>query len=120
MPKRKSKETKVIEVLLKEHFPDYPQEYPPAAYRYNPASIRVRLVHEGFRGISRLARRDLVLPLIRTLPDKIRSDIMLLLLYTPEELAMSAGNWEFEHPTPPTSLDLRPSRNGVPTKRGKQ
>jgi hypothetical protein len=90
----------MIETLLKKQFPGYPTEYPPRAYRYNPASIRVRLVHDMFKGKSRSEREKMVLPVIRTLPEEIQQDLMVLLLLPPDELGRSAMNLEFEHPTP--------------------
>jgi hypothetical protein len=100
MAKRQTKETRVIERLLEERFPGFPAASPPQAYRYNPASIRVRLVHPRFEPLSRSEREDLVLPVIRQLPDETQSDITILLLLAPEELDRSLMNREFEHPTP--------------------
>src|SRR5262249_31276799 len=100
MPKKKTKETKEIEKFLREHFPDYSREYPPEAYRYNSASIRVRLISDAFQGKDRADREDMVLPLIQQLPDDTQADIMVLLLLTPEEMEQSLMNQEFEEPTP--------------------
>jgi stress-induced morphogen len=93
-------ETERIEALLKEHFPDHPPDLPPTAYRYNPASIRIRIVSDRFKGKSRGEREDLVLPILRTLPDKIRQDITILVLLPRSELKKSPVNLEFEHPSP--------------------
>ncbi|SRR5713101_240784 len=97
---RKTRETGMIEKVLKDHFPDYPKDFPPAAYRYNPASIRVRLIHKSFKGKSLSEREDMVLPVIRTLPEKTQADIMVLLLLSPSEVDRSAGNVKFEMPSP--------------------
>jgi hypothetical protein len=43
---KRTAETRKIEQILKDHFHDYPPDYPPMAYRYNPASIRIRVVSE--------------------------------------------------------------------------
>jgi len=83
---KKTKETRTIESLLKEHFPDYPKKYPPLACRYSPYSIRVRLVHDAFRGKGLADRDDLVLPIIRKLPEKTQADITMLLLFSPDEV----------------------------------
>jgi len=99
MPSRNGKmtrETKLVERVLRENFPDYPKDYPPIAYRYNPSSIRVRLVHKSFKGKSLSERDDMVLPVIETLPEKIQADIYILLLLSPDEAKRSVGYEEFE------------------------
>ena len=98
--KKRTKETRAIEKLLRETFPGYPSEHPPEAYRYNSVSIRVRLIHDDFRDTTRSAREDRVLPIIRTLPDETQEDITILLLLAPNELDRSPMNIEFEHPVP--------------------
>jgi stress-induced morphogen len=98
--RKRTAETRRIEELLKEHFPNYPSQYPPVAYRYNSVSIRVRLVHDLFKGKSLAEREDMILPLIRQLPEKIQADITILLLLTPKEVQTSMMNLEFENPTP--------------------
>jgi stress-induced morphogen len=100
MPKQRTRETKQIEKLLLEHFPDHPPEYPPTAYRYNPASLRVRVVSDRFKGKLRSEREEMVLPLIHQLPEDTQADIMILLLLAPDELESSLMNVEFEDPSP--------------------
>ncbi len=69
--KKKTRETAMIEKLLREHFPDCPPQYPPEAYRYNPASIRVRLVSPRFRDKDRIERNEMVFPLLKkNLPEE--------------------------------------------------
>jgi hypothetical protein len=92
---KKTKETKNIEAILKEHFPGYPQDYPPLAYRFSPASIRVRLVHDSFRGKTLSVREDMVLPVIRKLPPKTQADITNLLLFSPNEVDKPIVNLQF-------------------------
>lgn len=70
------------------------------AYRYNPASIRIRIIDDRFRGKDKIEREDLVLPLLNSLPEEIQQDVMILLLLTPEETKHSLANLEFENPTP--------------------
>jgi|SRR5947207_9001060 len=70
------------------------------AYRYNPASIRIRIVDPLFRGLNLVERDNLVRPYFDLLPDKIRAEIMLLLLLTPAERKRSFGSMEFDDPTP--------------------
>ena len=88
-------ETKTIEDALAGHFPDV------KVYRYNPASIRVRIIDERFRGRSKPERERMVLPLVRALPEDIQSDITILLLLAPEEAGQSLMNREFEDPSRP-------------------
>jgi stress-induced morphogen len=93
-------ETRSVEELLRQHFPGYPPDYAPAAYRYNLASIRVRVVDPAFRGKSRVEREDMVYPILEQLPDATQDDITILLLFTPEQADNALMNMEFEHPTP--------------------
>lgn len=100
-PKRKDRETQKIERLLGESFPDFPEEYPPEAYRYNPASIRLRLVSPRFKGKNRVEREKMVLPVLKKhLSEETWQDLTLVLLLTPEELGDSLTNLEFKDPTP--------------------
>ncbi|SRR5216683_1829656 len=70
------------------------------AYRYNPASIRVRIVDPDFRNQGILEREAVVDHILRTLPEDIQADITILLLLTPEESKASFGSMEFDDPTP--------------------
>lgn len=97
---RRTDETRSIEELFRQQFPNTPPDHPPAAYRYNLASIRVRLVDSSFRGKSRTEREEMVYPIIEQLPETTQDDITILLLLTPEEAASTLRNMEFEHPTP--------------------
>jgi hypothetical protein len=79
------------------------RNFPPEAikiYRYNSASIRVRVIDERFLGRSIVDRENEVLPLIRQLPEDIQAQITVLLLLAPSETAESFMNVEFEDPTP--------------------
>lgn len=90
-------ESRQVEELLQQHFRSA------SAYRYNSASIRVRVVDECFKGLSREQRDDLVEPILSQLDASIQADIMnLLLLYPGEELDSVRAqlfNEEFEHPS---------------------
>lgn len=95
----KTPETKEVEKLLRKHFPDHPEKYPPAAYRYNPASIRVRVVSPRFAGMNHVKRTDLVFPILeKNLPAETWDDVMLVVLVTPDEVKESHMNYRFEHP----------------------
>ena len=97
--KKTTKETRMIESLLRQNFPGFPSKYPPKAYWYNPSSIRVRLVHDMFKGKDRSEREKVVLPVIESLPKEILEDLMVLVLLPPDELMNSPMNLEFDHPT---------------------
>ncbi len=74
------------------------------AYRYNSASIRVRVIDPRFEEMSVLDREDLVFPVIDKLPERTREDILLLLILAPSELRgrnrHMLVNQEFENPLP--------------------
>ncbi len=74
------------------------------AYRYNSASIRVRVVDERFQGKSAERRDAMVERLLKTLPEGLQAEIMNLLTLYPGEseasLTARLANEEFEDPTP--------------------
>ena len=76
------------------------------AYRYNSASIRVRVIDPRFEGKSAEQRDDMVEPLLEQLPRDIQADIMNLILLAPNEIANSLtkmlANAEFEDPSEST------------------
>jgi stress-induced morphogen len=110
----KTPETRKIENLLRKQFPDYPPKHPPAAYRYNPASIRVRVVSNRFSGMTHLQSYDLVNAILeKHLPEETRGDIMLVLTFPPEEVGDSLANFEFEHPHPRPAKRPRRHRPGA-------
>ena len=73
------------------------------AYRFNSASIRIRIIDPTFEGKKGSERQDLVFPVIDTLPKKTREDILLLLTLAPSEVGKvnrhALINLEFENPT---------------------
>lgn len=75
------------------------------AYRYNSASIRVRVIDSRFQGKSAEERDNLIEPHLAKLPETIQSDIVNLLTLTPEETQSMKFrefllNSEFEDPRP--------------------
>lgn len=90
-------ESREIETLLREHFEAAD------AYRYNSASLRVRVTDPKFQGLSREARADLVEPVLSKLDEATQADIMNLVLLYPGEakdsFQASINNDEFEHPS---------------------
>lgn len=89
-----TEETRQIEDLLRSEFPEV------HAYRYNSASIRVRVIDQRFGKVSKPDREKMVDPLLDKLPGDTQADITILLLLTPEETKTSLMNLEFEDPTP--------------------
>ena len=97
----KTAETKKIEKLLLKHFPDHLAGFPPTAYRYNRASIRIRVVSPIFTDLDLVQRDELVYPILKkNLPEETWQDISVILLLSPEEVEHSPGNLEYENPTP--------------------
>ena len=92
--KRKTRETERIEEMLRPHFREV------EAYRYNSASIRVRIVDERFERKSNVEREDMVWPLLGKLSERTRADISILLLVTEEEKGQRMMNVEFDKPSP--------------------
>jgi hypothetical protein len=100
--KKRTRETRKVEDLLSAAGFDRAD-----AYRYNPASIRVRIIDSRFDGLS-LAKRDaMVEPHIKQLPERTQGDIISLFTFSPKELEQpskslreSLLNREFEDPTP--------------------
>ena len=77
------------------------------AYRYNSASIRVRVIDPRFEGLSTEKRDELVEPHLGKLPERTQADIISLYTFAPSELQDSQKtfrtfmlNTEFEDPSP--------------------
>ncbi len=95
-------ETRQIESLLKNA--GFAQA---DAYRYNSASIRVRVIDPRFEGLSAEERDGMVEPILEQLPEQTQADIMILytfapsdLVQTPKSVRQSLWNMEFEEPSP--------------------
>ena len=90
-------ESREVEGFLRKHFEVAD------AYRYNSASLRVRIIDSKFRDLTHEERDDLVEPLLSQLDPKTQSDIMSLVLLYPGEVGESfrafINNEEFEHPS---------------------
>ena len=75
------------------------------AYRYNSVSLRLRVRDARFQGLSRVARMQLLEPVLKQLSDEILQDLIFVLPIAPaEEASVGYGpmNFEFEHPRPST------------------
>jgi hypothetical protein len=77
------------------------------AYRYNSASIRVRVTDQRFEGMPAEKRDAMVEPYLDTLPERTQADIMNLFTFAPSELQQTPKtfreflkNTEFEDPSP--------------------
>lgn len=79
----KTEESRKIENLLKKDFAQID------AYRYNSASIRVRVIDPKFEGKSSKKRHDLIDRYLSKLPEEIEREIFVLVLLTPTELLES-------------------------------
>jgi stress-induced morphogen len=95
---KRTHETRKIEEELRKRFPHSD------AYRFNSASIRVRIIDDAFEGMSEIEREQMVDPILEQLPDETQADIMLLLTLTKKEATARFGkhslvNLEFENPS---------------------
>jgi hypothetical protein len=77
------------------------------AYRYNSASIRVRVIDRRFEGLPREQRDGMVEPHLERLPERTQADIVTLFTFAPSELREAPNtlrefmlNAEFEDPSP--------------------
>ena len=69
-------------------------------YRQNPASVRIRVVDGSFKGKDKTERHAAVWRYLESLPEEVQSDVSMLVVVTPDETRVSAGNLEFESPVP--------------------
>jgi hypothetical protein len=99
---KRTDETRLVEdVLRKAGFAEVD------AYRYNSASIRVRVIDPRFEGLLIEKRDAMVEPYLEELPERTQADIMSLFTFAPSELHQSPKtlrefltNTEFEDPSP--------------------
>jgi len=77
------------------------------AYRYNSASIRVRVIDSRFEGLPPEKRDAMVEPHLEQLPERTQADIMNLFTFAPSELQQTPKtfrevllNTEFDDPSP--------------------
>jgi stress-induced morphogen len=92
---------KSVQRILKTLIDQYGSQHPSAkveAYRYNSASIRIRITDPEFKGLDRVEREEAVWPIIETLPEDDREQITVLLLITPKEKKSSFMSMEFDNP----------------------
>ncbi len=92
--KTKDQDAQLAESVLLREFPTS------ECYRYHSLALRARIIDGRFRGLSQVARSELVEPLLDQLPKEIQEDLFFVLLLAPEEVGTSAKNSEFENPKP--------------------
>lgn len=99
---KRTEETRSVERVLNEAGFQHAD-----AYRYNSASIRVRVIDSRFEGIDHDERDKLIEPCLDLLPEETQVDIINLFLFSPSEVANSdlafrshLINAEFENPSP--------------------
>lgn len=98
---KRTDETRLVEEVLKAGFQQVD------AYRYNSASIRVRVIDPQFEDIPHEDRDALVEPYLKRLPEGTQADIMNLFTFAPSELQETPKtfrefvlNTEFNAPSP--------------------
>ena len=99
---KRTDETRAVEEALRRAgFPNSD------AYRYNSASIRIRVIDPRFEGRSHAVRDAMVEPVLEQLPERTQADIMTLFTFAPSELNQSPStfrehhlNTEFDDPSP--------------------
>jgi len=98
---KRTDETRMVEDLLKKHFDQAD------CYRYNSASIRVRVIDARFEGLQREKRDAMVEKHLKDLPEATQRDIVTLFTFAPSELEQSPKtfreymlNTEFDDPSP--------------------
>ena len=96
--KMRTDETRRVEQIIRKIFPDTD------AYRYNSASIRVRIIDDRFEGKSDEEREDMIQRILGKLSQRTRDDIVNLLTLTRDETTgfnrRTLLNEEFEDPSP--------------------
>ena len=77
------------------------------SYRYNSASLRIRITDNRFENVDWEKRDAIVEPFLEKLPEKTQSDIVNLVLLSPTELESPSEsfreymvNTEFDDPSP--------------------
>lgn len=98
---KRTVETRQVEDLLGQHFKQAD------SYRYNSASIRIRVIDPRFEGIPREKRDAMVEQYLDQLPPETQRDIVTLLTFAPSELQFKQTtlrehtlNMEFDDPSP--------------------
>lgn len=98
---KRTSETRSVEDLLRQHFKQAD------SYRYNSASIRIRVIDPVFEGMSREKRDAMVEQYLDELPPETQRDIVALFTFAPSDLERNPTtfreymlNTEFDNPSP--------------------
>jgi hypothetical protein len=98
---KRTHETRMVEDALRNSFARVD------SYRYNSASIRVRVVDQQFEGMPRDERERRVEEEIAKLPENTQRDIVTIFCFAPSELQQTPKtlrefmlNTEFDDPSP--------------------
>lgn len=93
--------TAQIFAALKKEFPDLPDDPSQVVYRYNPVSVRVRVISSRFVGKTSAERGAMVAAAYEPLPPDATDDITMELTLTPREAKQSYQrlSQEFDDPT---------------------
>lgn len=98
---RRTDETRNVEAVLGREFERVD------AYRYNSASIRVRVIDPRFKGLPPEQRDAMVEPHLEQLSERTQADIISLFTFAPAETQQTPKtfrqfllNTEFEDPSP--------------------
>jgi hypothetical protein len=103
MAKRTTKPDRVVQRIADTLNRYYLPVHPGAridVYRYNPGSVRVRIIDPDFAGQSLTDRDNGVWQLLETKLPEEYGEVNVLLLLAPGEEKTSLMNLEFENPTP--------------------
>jgi len=92
--------THQVEKALLSHYLPRHSDAQITVYRYNSAAIRVRVIDPVFEGKGIIEREVEILPIIRSLPDRLQDQITMLLLLSPKESERSLLSAEFDDPQP--------------------
>jgi hypothetical protein len=86
---------RILRLLRKAYLPDHPHaEF--AIFRYNSASVHVRILDPDFAGVDIPEREDMAWKVLDELPDAVVQDISVLLLLPPEERESYSLSTEFD------------------------
>lgn len=102
MNAKRKKADPYVEKILATLRDQYGVRHPKAqieVYRYNSASIRIRIIDPGFAGINWIDREEIINPILDALPEDIQAEITVLLLITPKERKSSFMSMEFDDRT---------------------
>src|SRR5688572_8031350 len=90
----------VLHVLRREYSKDHPKAII-EAYRHDDHEIRIRILDPNLKKVHITKRTRPVWDILRKhLPEKIREQILFLILLTPSEAKRSAMSMEFDDPLP--------------------